>query len=154
MKNTVKLYECWETTGDGHWFSLEPAYNPTHPATGLQYDDYSSGEPQEYELPDGFEVAETVDGIPAIYDADGNFCGVAMRNGNPVLIYIGGIRFLKAVERYHVSWTIPGSGNIDGDDFTTYEEAKACFDRMCLDSGRDAKLVEMRKGDELVMSNA
>ncbi len=42
---------------------------------------------------------------------------------------------------YHVSWTIPGSGNIDGDDFATYEEAKACYDRMCLDSGRDAKLV-------------
>ena len=44
---------------------------------------------------------------------------------------------------YRVRWTIPGSGNFDGDDFATYEEAKACYDRMCLDSGRDAKLVDI-----------
>ncbi len=94
-KNTVKLYECWETTGDGRWFSLEPAYNPTHPATGLQYDDYSCGEPQEYELPDGFEVAETVDGIPAIYDESGSYCEVVTRGGKPALLCVDGFRFLK-----------------------------------------------------------
>ena len=99
----VKLYECYETTGDGkHWFSIEPAYNPTHPTSGLRYDDYSCGEPREYVLPDGFKVAETVDGIPMVYDADDYYCELTARYTGgrwvPVLSCIDGFRTLKAVE--------------------------------------------------------
>ena len=52
---------------------------------------------------------------------------------------------LKAGEPdgYRVRWTIPGSGNIDSDEFDTLAQAHECFDTMCRDSGRDAKIVDL-----------
>lgn len=90
--NTVKLYRITTTynTSFNDYWSLVPASNEIHPS-GLSFDEYTDGGAVEFELPEGLEVASSVLGDPAIYDADGYRVGLSDAcNGEPMLSVLGG----------------------------------------------------------------
>ena len=82
---TVKIYkitreQTYMADEQGEGYSLEQWGNDT-----LYYKGYDDGG-KEYQLPEGYEVAKTVSGDLAIYDASGNYCDLFTQNGKPAIV--------------------------------------------------------------------
>ncbi|WP_050698642.1 hypothetical protein [Anaeromassilibacillus senegalensis] len=87
---TVTIYRC--TSESRCQFGRQDAFTLDEPQniSRIWYD------PEEYILPDGFEVAECVDGSSAIYNTAGEHCILtAGYNNQPVLIDTTGIHAIK-----------------------------------------------------------
>ena len=83
--NTIKLYRCTCTTGiysddtQGYNYSLEPWGNDTLTIKG--YDDGG----QDYRLPDGYTVRETINGQHVIHNAAGERCELVTIGNTPAI---------------------------------------------------------------------
>ena len=95
MSNTVKIYKTTCTKGysiheQGIGFTLEPWSGDT-----ADYEGYSD-DGTLYELPEGYEVSETAEGIPAIYK-DTIYCDLTNECDSPVLVTHEGYTTLRKV---------------------------------------------------------
>ena len=98
--DTVKLYRCTCTAGvysddtQGTNYSLEPWGNDTLEIKG--YDDGG----QDYRLPDGYTVRETISGQHMIYNADMQYCSLVTVHNAPAISDINkaGYIFLKKID--------------------------------------------------------
>jgi hypothetical protein len=68
----VKIYKitctkAYQISEQGEYFSLE-SWN----SGSIYYQDFDDGG-KEYELPEGFELSETIDGTPAIYKGKNHY---------------------------------------------------------------------------------
>ncbi|WP_195984091.1 hypothetical protein [Clostridium sp. D33t1_170424_F3] len=87
---TITIYRC--TSEERCQFRKQDAFTLNEPqsVSRIWYD------PEEYNLPDGFIVAECVGGGKAIYNAAGEHCTLtAGYNNRPILIDADGIHALK-----------------------------------------------------------
>ena len=94
---TVKIYtyDITEATSiheQGNGISLAPWGNDTSHIKGN--DDGG----KDYMLPSDFEVANDTSGQLQIYDNNGEYCELTLRDGKPTLITLGGIISLRAAQ--------------------------------------------------------
>ena len=98
----VKLYRITTVYVDPYrrdYWSMMPAQEGTHPATGYRYEDLTDGGPVEFWLPDGLTVEETRMGDVAIYDEKGTHLEIVdAHNGEPMVYADGLPTVLKRVE--------------------------------------------------------
>jgi hypothetical protein len=96
--NTVTLYKVTTTKAymmseQGTRFSLTPWFS-----NSPYYDGYDDGG-REYQLPEGYQLGQTIDETPAIYNPQGEYCQILTQKNTPVLVDSTGINYLKRVSQ-------------------------------------------------------